>query len=517
MSERRVLNLLRGGAGGLLLAFGQASGSGLSAADIRLDPIVSIALEGAEIPAFDPATGAIFVTHAEGLARIAEPARSCDAVILDPLQGMTGEITHVAIDPRGRGVGIVTVVAERADRPGWVVAFSTRSGAALQRVEVGCHPDSAAFSPDGRWLVVANEGEPDTSVSSRLVDPPGSVTVIDVGWCLGAADFSRLGSYDCREVALDLSVGCIEGIRIHPGAWSDPAADLEPEYVVAANDTAWVTLQENNAIASIDLASATCTGIHGLGRYPLVLDGRPDGRASIETRIDGMPMPDQMAMFVHDGRHYLVTADEGDTRGRIGRDEGVVDVARLGELRSSGRLATGLWNLPDELIVCAFTGDEDADGVIEAPVVLGTRSVSVWDALAMDRVGETSAEFERSVARSMPHRFNADSHAVRHIDVRSDNRGPEPEGVIIAELDGRQIAFVTLERPGAIAIVDVSNPTSPRLIRVVDTTQDDGRGPEGMAFIPRTAGLFQQDALVVAFEVSGRLAIYAIGTAAASK
>src|SRR5699024_5717726 len=40
-----------------------------------------------------------------------------------------------------------------------------------------------------------------------------------------------------------------------------PSLDLEPEYVASANGKAFVTLQENNAIAIIEIASATVENI----------------------------------------------------------------------------------------------------------------------------------------------------------------------------------------------------------------------------------------------------------------
>jgi hypothetical protein len=116
------------------------------------------------------------------------------------------------------------------------------------------------FSHNGRYVLVANEGEPNTyndfgsSTNGPSIDPEGSVSIINMragAENLTDADVATAGfaGYNGQEAALRAA-----GIRIF-GPNANAAQDIEPEYIaVSADDTtAWVTLQENNAIGVIDI------------------------------------------------------------------------------------------------------------------------------------------------------------------------------------------------------------------------------------------------------------------------
>jgi hypothetical protein len=181
---------------------------------------------------------------------------------------------------------------------------------------VGSLPDMLTFTPDGNYVLVANEGEPSDDYS---VDPEGSISVIDVtnieNLVVATADFA-----DFNDRAAELRAA---GVRIY-GPEATVALNLEPEYIAISADssTAWTTLQENNALAKIDIATATVTEILPLGFKNHGVDGNgmdtndEDGLINIDTfaGVRGLYLPDAMAAYDVEGATYLVTANEGDAR-----------------------------------------------------------------------------------------------------------------------------------------------------------------------------------------------------------
>src|SRR5687768_3645439 len=272
--------------------------------------------EGAvEIAAYDPITRRAFVTLAEHpeirVVDIANPDNPSLAIVLD-LSPWGTRSTSVAIHA---GVAAVAVPAAVETQPGTVVFFST-DGVYLNAVTVGALPDMVTFTPDGSFVLAANEGQPSPDYT---VDPEGSVSIIDMrhgAQTLSQADVATAGFSAFNSVALDPS------IRIFgPGA--SVAQDLEPEYIAVSHDsrTAWVTLQENNALAILDLKTQRVTSIVGLGFKNHALNGngldgsRDDRAVGINPwPVLGAFMPDGIATLDHRGETFLITANEGDVR-----------------------------------------------------------------------------------------------------------------------------------------------------------------------------------------------------------
>lgn len=107
-----------------------------------------------------------------------------------------------------------------------------------------------------------------------------------------------------------------------PGA--SIAQDLEPEYISVDPDgtKAYVTLQENNALLTIDLATAQILDIVGFGYKDHNTAGNgmdssdrdPNGAPTINItprKVFGMYQPDAIASYKLDGQTYLITANEG--------------------------------------------------------------------------------------------------------------------------------------------------------------------------------------------------------------
>ncbi len=257
---------------------------------------------GAEIAAYDPASRRLFVVNAQ--------AATVDVLDLsnpsNPTKSFTIDVTPYGAVANSVAVHNKTVaVAVEADPktdPGHVVFF-TSSGAFLSTVEVGALPDMVTFSPNGRWVLVANEGEPNNDYS---VDPEGSVSLIDVS--KGAAKLTQAqvrtaGFTSFNGATLDAS------IRIFgPGA--SVAQDLEPESIAVSPDSrrAYVTLQENNALATVDIATAQVTSLTGLGfkdhneveAAATLFSFDPDQMPVIGTTVGGQ----EMKLGGFSGLHY---------------------------------------------------------------------------------------------------------------------------------------------------------------------------------------------------------------------
>jgi DNA-binding beta-propeller fold protein YncE len=204
---------------------------------------------GAEIVAYDPRTQRLFVVNAKAatvdVLSIASPSRPKRIGQID-VTPFGAVANSVAVHD-----GLIAIAAENAIKtsPGNVVFFDRRLRF-LKAVQVGALPDMLTFSPNGRWLLVANEGEPDNEYT---VDPDGSVSIVDIrrgALGLGQSNVRAAGFAKFNKAKLDPSV------RIFgPGA--SVAQDIEPEYIAISHDsrTAWVTCQENNALAIIDIGS----------------------------------------------------------------------------------------------------------------------------------------------------------------------------------------------------------------------------------------------------------------------
>ncbi len=126
-------------------------------------------------------------------------------------------------------------------------------------------PDGVLFSPDGKYLVVANEGELNTDSEFTGEDPEGSISIIAINNGEPANSVISVDFIDFN-VVIGRHAELYADVRIgRPGA--SVAQDLEPEYVAFSDDgkTAHVTMQENNTVVSVVLASGKINKIMPLG------------------------------------------------------------------------------------------------------------------------------------------------------------------------------------------------------------------------------------------------------------
>jgi Choice-of-anchor I domain len=289
------------------------------------------------------------------------------------------------------------------------------------------------------------------------------------------------------------------------------------------SSTAWVTLQENNALAIIDINAGVATSLVGLGFKDHLLAGngldasdRDDAINIANWPVQGMYLPDGITAIVDGGQTYLLMVNEGDVR----EWDGFVELARAGgldldpaafpnadELQESGAIG--------RLRVTTASGDTDDDGDFDALYSFGARSFSVRNA-AGGLLFDSGDQLEQITATFEPKHFNA-GHDDGTFDSRSDDKGPEPEGVTVGEAFGRRFAFIALERIGGIATYDVTDPTNPCFVEYTNNRHfnfdpEDPRsgdlGPEGLVFINAANSPNGRPLLVAGNEVSGTVTIF---------
>ncbi len=477
-------------------------------------------LSAAEIPAFDPASKRLFVVNGQktgiDVLDLADPAAPVLLTTLDT--SLFGSPNSVAVRD---GVVAAAVESKIKTDTGEVWFFDAATGMKLAEVGVGALPDMVTFSPDGNFVVTADEGEPD---EDYLVDPDGSVSVIDLSGGVEnvlqtdvmTADFSGF-----TVMNLDPDV------RLFGPNADSPAQNLEPEYVAISGDstTAYVTLQENNALAVVDLATGTVTDVRALGfkawnNGPMLDPSDEDGVAAlVSVPVRGMYQPDAIAWFSLQGGEYLLTANEGDVRDWSGYSEEVriknvdldptlfPDADALQQDEAIGRLK-----------VTNSLGDIDQDGDHDVLYTFGGRSFSVWNAADGALMHDSGDKIEQLLAADPAYaeNFNADSEK-NNFDSRSDDKGPEPEGLTVGQAYGRTLGFIGLERMGGVLMVDLVDPSEPVILAYVnprdfagdpaDGTADD-LGPEGLTFVSAAASPSGKPLVIVANEVSGTVSIY---------
>lgn len=490
--------------------------------DLSLTPIGTYASGGfdegaAEIVAYGKEEQRAFVVNAQ--------AGTVD--VLDLSDPTTPALVDTLDTPGANSVDVhdgLVAVAQQADpatQPGSVSIFRAGSLRRVIDVGTGALPDMVTFTPDGETLVVANEGEPEGYCEGQ-VDPRGSVSVIDLSEGVRNAIERRAGfrAYDGREGVLRRA-----GVRLFgPGA--SAAQDLEPEYVaVSANGRrAWVTLQENNALALVDLRRAAVTEITALGAVdhgdPRSAIDASDEDSGVEIRprpVQGLPMPDGIDAFEGEGgRTFLVTADEGDAREYDCFEEEV----RVADLTLDPAVFPGAPTLQEDAnlgrLNVTSTSPQGPDGYTSLRS-FGTRSVQVRDAEGR-LVWDSGTLLEDVTSTQAPEVYNADN-AENGADARSDSKGPEPEGIEIGRVGGRPYAFVGLERTSGIAVFDLSRPRAPRLVAYADNRDPSGDpeagtagdlGPEGLHFVPAGASPNGSPLLLVGNEVSGTTSVWEV-------
>jgi DNA-binding beta-propeller fold protein YncE len=426
-------------------------------------------------------------------------AKVCSIPVADPERlSSPGGYTpvHLAFGKDGL-LAVVLQQREDVTRRGKIALLDARGNCnapPLKVIDVGFMPARAAFTPNGRSLLVSNEGEPSQDYRT---DPPGSVSIIDLG--RGVARTSETAEvtfapFDPLKQSL-----IARGVRISgpdlsssdPRATTSVEKDLEPEGIAISADSrfAWITLPENNAVATLDIRRSVFVAIRpfgakdhgkaGNGLDPTDNDGPPP---HIRTwPIRGMYMPKQVAIAAPAGAPVLVYPNRGVRR----RYAAYADEVRLSDLpRVEGPIVLDLDPTvfpPDDpataalrhlrLKVSRVDGDEKRDGRLRQVYAFGGRSFSIRgpdNGLVFD----SGDDFERITAQAWRDTggtflFNTPDDENR-FDGDSDLRGPEPVAVATGRIGLRTYAFIGLERVGGVMTYDITNPFKPTFQHYID-------------------------------------------------
>ncbi|MEZ9254281.1 choice-of-anchor I family protein [Vibrio cyclitrophicus] len=523
----------------------------------------------AEIVSYDSCTDKLYVVNAQAqkvdvLSMDADSAPTSEGSIDLQSAAAASGINIGAANSVSTHQGLVAVAIENADKQqnGIIALYRSDTLELITTYTAGALPDMVSFSKDGHYIASANEGEPNSDYS---IDPEGSVTLVDLtNGPLQAKvtqiDFKAFNQGQPRYAELT------DKVRISaPNA--TVAQDLEPEYLTFAdNGKLYVALQENNALAAIDVASAEVDAILGLGGKPwdtAQLDAsnkdKNIGNLQSYAMLEGLYMPDSITSYSVDGNTYIVTANEGD-----GREYGIKTTQQLCDDKGfewDGDDYQGTENYTTEKDFCIAYVDEvrgkklDVDAnhplagalkdnkqlarlkVIKPQETLaadqkvqafGSHSFSIWDESG-ELVFDSGDDFARIVLEQDPAHFNSTNDNNQSGDDRSDDKGVEPEAIEVAEINGKQYAFIGLERQGGIMVYDVTQPKNASFISYLnnrDFTQpvctkvdEDGDcdnetynskagdlGPESIKYFTRSGNHF----IAVGNEVSGSTSVYRV-------
>ena len=517
----------------------------------------------AEIPTYCQKTKQVFVVNAEsgrvdvlGLGDDGSLTKvgSIDAAG-DLGNGMSAVNSVSVLD----GTLAVAVEAGVITENGRVAFYDTGSLQLKSSVEAGALPDMVTFTPDGQWVLVANEGEPNEDYT---IDPEGTVTVVDVrdgfdqpntrtvtfrDWNSGGKHAKQLPELKKQGLRVFGQVSQSDDLKKKTPATF--AQDVEPEWIAVDQESrfAYVCLQEVNAVAEVDIADATVRRIIPLGYKNFGEAGNGIDASDKDDCIDihprsglfGILQPDTIRIYQQNGKRLLVTANEGDSRVRptsddavAGLEEGAIfeDEASLEDWPTAGtqfEKQTSDTELGRLKLVRDLVDDHlDEEGRPTQLFAFGSRSFSIIDLTTGDTVFDSGDDFEQITAQRFPEFFNVSNDSLIK-EKRSRSKGPEPEGLVLGTVGEKTYAFIGLERIGGIMVYDITQPESSKHVGYfnnrrfdVAATRDDGTanpeagdsGIEGLIFVPAEKSPTSTDLVIAGNETSGTTTVWEVLT-----
>jgi hypothetical protein len=532
------------------------------------------ATASAEIVSYDSCSDKLYAVNAEN--------QTVDILNLDPTTSAPSKASTIDLSKAAEDAGIaigdansvvakrgliaVAIEADNKQEDGIIALYRSDDLSLLATYTAGALPDMVGMTDDARFILTANEGEPNGSYS---VDPEGSVTIVDLASGIDSAKVTQV-SFAEFNTGATRATELPSDVRITGPAGTTVAQDLEPEYltVMTTTNKAIVAMQENNAIAIVDIASGNVDGIKGLGVKSwgdtAELDvTNKDGVYSTKTyeKLVGYYMPDTITSVVIDGEEYFLSANEGDGREYIYEttqetcdanshewdgddysgtadysieeddciayiDEGRgddLDVHENHPLRNGGNDITD----GDALGRIKVVMDNPTVGVDDNVYTYGARSFSIWKSDG-ELLWDSGDDLSKKAHTANNAYWNTTNDNNDSNDDRSDDKGIEPEAIEVAQINGQTFAFVGLERHGGIMVYNISTPSAPVFVQYLNnrdfsvgvcTEVDDGDcdndtyntaagdlGPESIDYFTRGGKHY----IAVGNEVSGTTTVYAI-------
>ena len=493
-----------------------------------LKQVASIPMTTAEISAFMPEKNVLFVVGGEKVLEVVDLADPANPKKVSEVK-LPGGASSVTV--HGDLVA-VSLLNNPEWKKGHVQVMQYNKGLKVLGLHELCYmPDMISFTPDGLNLLVACEGSPDETFSE---DPEGGIGVLSIAAAganapANAADLAKAWKKPQKTVVgfneLDSLKLMAKGVR-KTGVKSF-VQSLEPEYITvdANSKTAWISLQENNALVKFDVEAKKILDVFPLGYVDHSVAGSGldvKKNKAIEIKnysLRGLRQPDGISSFSVNGTTFVVTANEGAP---VNDYKAWTDVTTPMMLSQQGVLDPSVFTtsvLEDlknvtvsSLERCDVAPDKTSNGKCPYMYSFGSRSISIFDGATGHLMWDSGDIFEQTLAKVAPDYFNWNSKKGKvKMDARSEDKGCEPENVTTGIVGEKRYVFAGLERTSAVAVFDITgveNGNAPKIVDFYLNPKD--RGPEGILFIPAEKSPNGESLLIVGYEYSKTLAVYTV-------
>ncbi len=478
----------------------------------------------AEISAFDALSKKLFIVNPKenevSVLNLADPRNPTKEASIT----LTGNPNSVAVH---HGILAIAIENENKQANGTIETYNTNTQTLIKSYPGGALPDMVTFSPDGKYIISANEGEPN---GAYTIDPEGSISIIELatqtstqvlftGLTKPNNEFRVFGKIRTSEGSTTVTPSTLE-------------QDIEPEYIAISEDskTAYVSLQENNGMAILDIESKTITKLVGLGTKNYNKPGNEidaSDKDGIAGNLKNWPvlsfyMPDAIDYFTVNGAGFIVSANEGDAReyfvdknddGDYEKDidiEGMITETRVKNLILDPITYPNSDYLKEDsnlgrLKATTANGDIDNDGDIDQIYAYGARSFSIWNTEGA-LIYDSGSEIARRTLALSPSIFNRNGS--KKTDSRSDDKGAEPEAVKTLKIGENTLLFVGLERTSGILVYNINDPLNPQFLSWIVDNNDIS--PEGITVVDKADSPTGNYLMIATHEVSSTIAIYEI-------